>query len=223
MQKIGFCDKYSLTQAVLNGTKTMTRRIIPQKVVEYALNVYRQDYYSAALDYLNDKECLEGWLIVEKKSRYKLGEVVAVEQSYKILADQSLHDGFIGDHIDYQIHFSNHKGWSNKLFVSADLMPNQIQITDIKIEHLQDITDEDCLREGIRLFTTGIPQCKTQVVGSLDYIPPYGFDDYHHKHFCNFDTPREAFAALIDRPGVGHKGLWEENPWVVVYEFKKVK
>jgi len=27
MQKIGFCDRYGLTKAILNGTKTMTRRV----------------------------------------------------------------------------------------------------------------------------------------------------------------------------------------------------
>jgi hypothetical protein len=34
MQKIGFCDRYGLTQAVLNGTKTMTRRL--EKALERA-------------------------------------------------------------------------------------------------------------------------------------------------------------------------------------------
>ena len=48
MKKIMFNDRYGLTQAVLDGRKTMTRRIIPQKVVEYALTTYREEYYSAA-------------------------------------------------------------------------------------------------------------------------------------------------------------------------------
>jgi protein gp37 len=38
--------------------------------------------------------------------------------------------------------------------------------------------------------------------------------DLFHK-----DVPLE----YIDRPGVGRKGLWESNPFVVVYEFKLVK
>ena len=33
----------------------------------------------------------------------------------------------------------------------------------------------------------------------------------------------KAFATLINRPGVGRKGLWESNPFVVVYEFKLIK
>jgi hypothetical protein len=30
-----------------------------------------------------------------------------------------------------------------------------------------------------------------------------------------FDTPREAFAALIDR--INGRGTWQDNPWVVAY------
>lgn len=205
MQKIGFCDRYGLTTAVLNGTKTMTRRIIHQKVVEYALNVYRQDYYSAALDYLNDKECLEGWLVVEKKSRYKLNETVAVAQAYKnVFSDNDL--AVFDDGLEIKLS----KGWNNKLFVKPDLMPHQIQITDIKIERLQDITDEDCLKEGVCKFDYGY------YVPNLYRIPSRGV-------LYSYKTPRAAFAALIDRPGVGRKGLWESNPWVICYSFKLVK
>lgn len=35
-----------------------------------------------------------------------------------------------------------------------------------------------------------------------------------------FDTPREAFASLIDR--VSGKGTWDRNPFVFVYDFELV-
>ena len=41
------------------------------------------------------------------------------------------------------------KGWNNKMFVASNLMPHQICITKVRIEKLQDISDEDCLAEGI--------------------------------------------------------------------------
>lgn len=215
MQKIEFCDRYGLTQAVLNGTKTMTRRLIPPKVVEYALNVYRQDYYSAALDYLNDKECLEGWLIVEKKSRYKLGEVVAVAQAYKVIEvynpdsyeDVMLDQGTICESSHPYSHLMRSGGWDNKMFVRPDLMPHQIQITDIKIERLQDITDKECLKEGIEYSK---------------YERNWFYTNDKNTEF-HAPSPRKAFAALINRLGVGRKGLWESNPFVVVYEFKLLK
>lgn len=65
MKKIMFNDRYGLTKAVLDGRKTMTRRIVPQTTIDkYAL--------------------LEDNTIIDD-ARYEIGEVVAVAQSYKEL------------------------------------------------------------------------------------------------------------------------------------------
>lgn len=97
-------------------------------------------------------------------------------------------------------------GWTNKMLTKAELMPHQIRITGIKCERLQDISEEDCMKEGI--------------LGDVEYdkYEVYGLfgnsDD-------GFDTPREAFASLIDK--VSGRGTWKRNPWVVAYEFELVK
>lgn len=72
--------------------------------------------------------------------------------------------------------------WSNKMFVKAELMPHQIRITGIKCERLYDISEADCLREGIR------------------YLPQIGyfyFEDMRREEGFYFDDHREAFASLI--------------------------
>ena len=213
MQKIGFCDRYGLTQAVLNGTKTMTRR------VEKGLKTFEIEY---EVHYIYSMEVINQYWDEEKNSlaiitpqgkmkvptRYKLGEVVAVAQAYK---DVFTDDDLIAFDDGLEIKLS--KGWSNKLFVKPDLMPHQIQITDVRIERLQAITDDDCLKEGI-LKKSNFPYKKAM---------PYYFEGRKHEWDNSFRTPRQAFASLINRPGVGRKGLWESNQWVVVYEFKLVK
>lgn len=97
------------------------------------------------------------------------------------------------------------KGWKNKMFVRADLMPHQIRITGVRVERLQDISDEDCLREGVN---------GESIFDDNDYCTVQGIQPW-------FNSPRDAFAALIDK--VSKKGTWEENPWVFVYEFELVK
>ena len=95
------------------------------------------------------------------------------------------------------------------MFVKADLMPHHIEITDIKVERLQDISDEDCMKEGIyRLDSAnGNGGIAYSFVGASD-----------KKHIGLYNTPRDAFSALIDK--VSGKGTWESNPYVWVYEFK---
>ena len=91
------------------------------------------------------------------------------------------------------------------MFVAPSLMPHQIQITDVRVERLQDISDEDCLKEGIR---------KVVNENNIDV-------QYYVGHDACFETPREAFAHLIDK--VSGKGTWNSNPYVWVYDFGLMK
>ena len=80
--------------------------------------------------------------------RNKAGEVVAVAQSYERIGVHPQHYISRPDIDGYQI-ISKHKGWRNKMYVSADLMPHQIRITGIRCERLRDISDEECMKEGV--------------------------------------------------------------------------
>ena len=196
MKKIMFNDRYGLTQAVIEGRKTMTRRMIsggpllPEDHIEEA-SICPDGFVSIIAN--------GGESLMEVKYSYKVGEIVAVAQNYSSFYNI----------LDNTRQIPEGAGWNNKMFVRADLMPHQIRITGIKCERLQDISDEECLREGIRQFTPNFPK----------NFPT------HPTHFVMGDilkdTPREAFAELIDK--VSGKGTWASNPWVVAYEFELVK
>lgn len=187
MQKIMFNDKYGLTQAVLDGRKTMTRRIVPQSVV---------DYYTYEAE---DPTMIDA-------ARFEIGEIVAVAQAYRYITTYSC--------------LRKTAGWSNKMFVRAEYMPLKIRITDVKVERLQDISDEDCLKEGI--YKDVENGC---VIGSPFRVPFfytfYGAISKETGRELHWTTPREAFSVLIDK--VSGKGTWEANPWVFAYSFELVK
>ena len=189
MQKIMFNDRYGLTNAVIEGRKTMTRRLIPDEFFGLTWDtrgntlVYENEYG----DFIDVRH--------SKYTRYKLGEVVAVSQCYNDVVQEFTDLAFV-------------PGSTNKMFVRADLMPHQIRITGIRCERLQDISDEDCVKEGVR-------------VGSQALEYPYYFIDTKQFFICDYKSPRRAFAALIDK--VSGRGTWDRNPWVVVYEFELVK
>lgn len=195
-KKIMFNDKFDLTQAVLDGRKTMTRRIIKlDKLGEYNFdNALKQEWGRKSIEaYINNY------------ARYKVGEVIAIAQSYESVYNEK---GL--ETMDMLVSgLKNHKGWQNKLFVAAGYMIHHIRITDIKIERLQDISDEDCLKEGIyRLDSAnGNGGIAYSFVGASD-----------KKHIGLYNTPRDAFEVLIDK--VSGKGVFQSNPYVFVYEFK---
>ena len=97
------------------------------------------------------------------------------------------------------------------MFVRADLMPHHIRITDVKVELLQDISEQDCLCEGIRYYHSSDKRWANDS-GYGYHIPKNGL------HL--FDTPYKAFANLFER--ISGKGTWESNPWVVAYSFELV-
>lgn len=181
MKKIMFNDRFGLTDAVLEGRKSVTRRIANES---------------------NDLSIVNGKPTYLGKQQYQVGEVIAIAQKYKDIIDYSHYS-------DKEIEsISKSAGWSNKMFVLSYLMPNQIEILDVRAERLQDITDEDCIKEGISSYDTS----------GNNYIETIYGIDMINKFIELGKTPHEAFASLIDK--IIGKGTWESNPYVFKYEFK---
>lgn len=196
-KKILFNDKFGLTQAVLEGRKTMTRRSIPKKLLE-SIELYAHG---------NEEELRHRLLA---NSSYQVGEVVAIAQSYETLANSGYLDKMMDGILSMKKEYAG-AGYKNKMFVKADLMPHHIKITSIRVEHLQDISNEDCLREGIY-------EKKLEYTPS-GYNPNRTYYTFDGVDYC-FNDARDAFAALIDK--VSGKGTWDSNPMVWVYEFELV-
>ena len=210
MKKIMFNDKYGLTQAVLDGRKTQTRRLIKCRktfkgewVAGFNIHIRPSDKKVVGLPcmYDADEREFDGGEILPK---YKVGEVVVVAQSYKSVYDEQ---GL--ETMDMLVqNMKNSAGWDNKMFVRGDLMPHKIHITDVRVERLQDISDEDCIKEGVRKVVNENGIYVQYYVGKGD-------------NACSFENPREAFAHLINK--VSRKDVWEENPYVFVYDFELIK
>ena len=215
MKKIMFNDEFRLTQAVLDGRKTMTRRICkydrPDESWDIVFPVFESKDYDSkgnlisplygAFGWKNKDGDFTGW----NNPLYKVGEVVAIAQSYRDL-------GYSPDSLDrHPKDFSvrglmkDSAGWNNKMFVKSYACKHHIKITNVKVERLQDISDEDCLKEGI----------------IHAYTDNNGIKRYHTPHtkrgYLSTDIPQQAFEFLINK--VSGKGTWESNPFVFAYEF----
>lgn len=201
MKKIMFNDLYGLTRAVLEGRKTQTRRICKEQCWAYS-------------DIIN----AENGVFHFEKPKYDIGEILAIAQSYK---DCGYSENALDiSPKDYRIArgtLGASKGWNNKMFIRSDACKYRIRITNIRIERLQDISEDDCLREGVVVNDP-------KIAGAVKSYYPC-----EYLRLCAdkvgwgrvFNTPREAFAHLIDK--VSKKGTWESNPYVFVYDFKLIK
>lgn len=210
-----FNDKYGLTQAVLDGRKTMTRRIVTDKKLHYwkcscpdmaIVRVPESQKIKADDDntYFGIKDKISSEYYCDTiTSPYKAGEVIAIAQSY---LDLSLAEVSQWKSNGNKTTINSLAGWTNKLFVKSELMPHHIRITDVKVERLQDISDGDCLKEGIEEHLKNVQYGFSSNIGYCGQYP--------------FSNPREAFASLIDK--VAGKGTWDSNPYVFAYKFELV-
>ncbi len=211
MQKIMFNDRYGLTDAVIEGRKIMTRRLISWSLTEQWIE-FVSDAPSVGGVYVHESE---KDFYERETPRYKVGEIVAVAQNYFSTYDESKwENGIWYNEFADGSDITNHAGWINKMFVKAEYMPHQIRITGIRCERLQDISDEDCMKEGVLEHPY-----RGYMVDGIVY--KNSKDKEYNGSLQIFDTPREAFAVLIDK--ISGRGTWKSNPWVVVYEFELVK
>lgn len=197
MKKIVFSDRYGLTQAVLEGKKTMTRRIVP-------IGIYNQTDWKAVSE--GDLEAVvdgEGYYHdIRNCGKYHVGEEVAVAQRYAN-DDVLTFNAYDSEGQPRKDGYKRHQemlaspGYRNKMFVKAEYMPYHIRITDIKVERLQDISEEDCLREGIQ-----------------EYFP------YIDR---NPNDRVRTFQYFRDGKIRSNKGMSEEDAEAFINDFKKTK
>ncbi len=215
MDKFMFNERFGLQSAAIDGTKTDTRRIekclsvLPTEFGEgeYVVPHLENDkfivrkYWQGAL--------LDTYTIVP---RFKVGDVVAIAQRYSefLLFNHAVMEK------GKQTTAGTTKGWNNKMFVKAELMPNRVEITNVRLQRLQDISDEDCLREGIKEHYPYIEW------NPNDKLKSYRFRDKKSKYgYYQLSPVRDCFAEFINR--VSGKGTWERNPWVLAYSFKRIE
>lgn len=207
-----FNDPYGLTDAVLKGRKTMKRSILDYE--KYKKTWDDMCRLGAPFFFTFDD------FLIKRISRYQVGEVVAVAQSYKDLKLSYI------PHIDepdfktctkHAPQWGNPrgmKGWSNKRFVRADLMPHQICITDVNVERLQNISDEDLEKEGVE-----VRRYEKSGNEYVFYHPnPYRNGNWGYVHYYSL---QDAGLAFFD--SICGKGTWESNPLVFVFTFELVK
>ena len=231
MKKIMFEHRrFGLEQAVIARLKEMTRR-----KANFPKGVNDKDVESAVRGI--DKKgrvfftfrvsTPKGMETIDVYPKYQIGDEVAVAQAYRDIRD------IIGDIQDGKsIKFM--AGWNNKMFVKAEYMPRRIRITDIKAERLQDISDEDCMKEGIIPITWR--QWHKQ---DIDDFSPQRYTDHHLWTLPLFregiedpwadeepeqfaaESANVAFAVLIMK--LHGKKAWQRNEWQFAYTFKLIK
>jgi hypothetical protein len=206
----GICFKEPLFHATIEGRKTQTRRIMtpqPQGCFVPTEKGYQDGHY------------------INFNPRYNVGDVVYLKEPYALIP-KAPDSAFISTaqmvgstcvfhkwnpddlfSLKWDAWDIDEKGfWRNKLFMPAEAARYFIHITAVRAERLQEISDEDCMKEGIEYIPVIVSDCGE--------YPSYGIKSIG----IQYETPREAYAALIDK--INGRGTWRSNPRVWVYDYE---
>lgn len=148
----------------------------------------------------------------DKQPRYEVGEIVAIKQCYcwVMSVNKDFLENKVGKYNMLPIFTS--AGWRNKMFVKNELMPHHIRITAVKKCRLQDITEEECINEGVNSYKQG-----NETYYNCDGI-------YYNRRqglLKPFKTAKEVFFNLIEK--LNGRGYWIANPDGYAYEFELVE
>jgi len=184
--------------AVLGGRKTQTRRVInPQPD-----HVVRNAYHTKGLDVPRlgkDIPCPFG----------KVGDQLYVRETFStegrtMEQARAEHEDLMSPSPIYyraDEEYPKSLAWKPSIHMPRWASRINLEITDIRVERVQDITKEDALAEGV------YPNEQA----------PSTFDKVY-----SGDMPTHLFGGLWDSIYAA-KGLgWDKNPWVWVVEFKRI-
>jgi hypothetical protein len=198
----------TMIKALLDGRKTQTRRIINKN---YQTNKVKP----AKPSFTNETDCRE----------FKLGNEFDEDYIYKIPVSQcdfiwvretfsEFGKGFIYKS-DYLAEFSDLKiKWKPSLFMPRSACRIFLEVTDIRIERLNEISEADAINEGIEASIVKSSIFKTYL-GFKNYYVQDAEDELYYK------SPIDSYKSLCMT--INGSESWQENPFVFVYTFKVVE
>lgn len=201
-----------MVRAILEGRKTMTRRVIPkQPTIDPQTGDWLMTYTEGREEVLP----IEQWAEFRKKMCKfgKPGDRLWVRETWR---DQSY--SFVDadrNFSEYQYRADWPKGieggvlWRPSIFMPRIACRILLEITDIRVERLQDISKVDAIAEGIESFRP---------------VPGDGPAETLYRHYMKGKwgpSPIHSFETLWQ--SINGPESWEQNPWVWVIAFKRIE
>lgn len=199
-----------MIKAILAGNKTQTRRIIKHFGNEYHYETLLCDWGLSGYPQLVNNNIWE-WTLqtaIDDNQTFKfkcpfgqIDDILWVRETWALPVDNE------GNDIGYQYKSdyddkSNWWKWKPSIFMPKEACRIKLKITDIRVERIQDISENDAIAEGI-------------IMNNSPHPGWYWMEDIYMT-----DSPTYAYELLWKH--INGKESWESNIWIWVLQFEKI-
>lgn len=186
-----------MVQAILDGRKTQTRRVIKP----YPTGVFEQISPGLCMDRhasLNNT--------ISIKSKYQIGDFLWVRETWQ-RSEYTL-NGFT-----YKAYAHSEKTgkWKPSIFMPKEAARIFLKVTNVRKERLHDLSKDDAVKEGIE----PIEVWNDKLVSDQNIFKNY------LKDLRGPLSPRLSFFTLWE--SINGKESLGNNPWVWVYDFERIE
>ena len=185
-----------MVRAILDGRKICTRRLVKHNVDAVLNSPYHMEH----------QETEDVWLIKRLcRAPYDPGDILYVRETWDWDPDNEVAKTYYYKAVgDLRPEGYKGMGWSPSIHMPKEAARIWLKVTDVRVERLQDITDDGAKAEGA--------------------IDNRGFIHSPENEYDRIHTAREHFVEIwnstIKKSDFDRYG-WAANPWVWVIEFER--
>ncbi len=212
--------------AAMEGRKTQTKRIIkPQPPKQWNMcDPIKNDNGDILTFCFYDSSDKNDYGY--KDAKFQVGDRAYLAEGYQVdyqsgVCTRTIRGKYLVDSSKFSCDLNGHEWdlWKARKFpyrptpgrfMYKSLARTFMTITEVRVERLQDISEEDCEAEGI-FNESGL------------HLSRCSYTMFHPDQPCDCgdSTPQEEFAKLWD--SIHGDGAWDLNPWVFVYKWGEVE
>lgn len=201
MKEIGMLFSSEMVRAILDGRKTQTRRIIKYPY---------QDWIESNNEKYPVIYTEQGWIDLIAYCPYYSGDRIYVRERWGILDDKYHRYCYFVDSQYPQGRPRQQlagKRWCSSIYMPKSIARIWLEVTDVRVERLQNISEKDAIAEGIDMESEFASLCT----------------DIETAPYSNDLTRGSAVITVFKKLWESTGGSWDANPWVWVIEFKRIE
>ena len=191
-----------MVRAILDGRKTVTRRLIKQKDNKY---VFTGKTYSLVAGKHGEEylyaECIKqsNGAVQSIKCPYRVNDILYVRETWSEYTDGYVYKAWTSPFPQPGRYSDKMMKWHPSIHMPREAARIFLKVTDVRVERLQDITDIEAEKEGAQ---------------------PQNPCDYDVNKWPNKEHFKEIWNSTIKKSDLDCYG-WDANPWVWVIEFEQ--